>query len=230
MIKLAVFDLDGTLLNTLDDLAAACNHALDREGFPTHSPSAYKLLVGGGVRNLIKNAVPLEYRTDNAVLQRTLERFVRFYDAHGQDLTKPYEGIPQLLGNLKDRGVAVAVLSNKSHRYVPALVEHYLPGLVDYALGQQEGVPLKPDPQMLLEILERFGCSREQCAYIGDSDVDMYTGANAGVFTAGVTWGFRTKEELINAGCSVVIDKVPELQQILIDNPEKLRYTCSQDN
>jgi len=215
--SLAVFDLDGTLLNTLDDLAAACNYALAQDGFPGHDADSYRDMVGNGVKMLMRRALPLEYRDNDKIFQRVLLHFREYYSAHGQERTRPYSGVLPMLGRLRDTGVGRAVLSNKPHDLVGPLMGHFFPGLVQYAQGQREDVPPKPDPQALLGILNRFDVPKSRCLYIGDSDVDIFTGQNAGVDTLGVTWGFRTKRELEESGALYIADNVPELLSVLFD-------------
>lgn len=216
MFKLAIFDLDGTLLNTIDDLADACNYALRLGGFREHPVEAYRLFVGNGVYNLIRRALP-EGQRDEETAAAVKAAFDRYYRDHSQDKTRPYGGVVEMLAALRAEGVDVAVLSNKPDGFVKTLVEQYFPGAVDYAAGQREDVPIKPDPQAVFAILERLGRSAEEAVYIGDSDVDVKTGNNAGLYTVGVGWGFRTKDELQNAGKCLIVDKVEQLQEIIID-------------
>lgn len=217
MYRLAVFDLDGTLLNTLDDLAAACNYALQSEGYPVHPHEAYKLFVGGGAYNLIKRILPSE-SNNAAVIEKVTAVFSAYYSDHAQDYTKPYPGVLEMLERIRAAGIAVAVLSNKPDRYTGVLVKEYFPGLVDIAYGQREGVPIKPDPTALFEIMKYCGCEKRDCVYIGDSGIDMQTGNSAGVYTIGVSWGFRTKEELEKDGAMLIVDKTSQLGDFIVDN------------
>lgn len=217
MRKLAVFDLDGTLLDTLSDLAGAANYALRELGMPLHEREAYKLCVGNGARVLMRRALPEEYRQDRQVLQKAFELFWEYYARHAQDETKPYPGIPELLRDLRALGVMLAVLSNKPDDSVQMLLPFYFPGVFGLAFGQREGIPHKPDPGAVFEILRHFGAAPGEAIYIGDSAVDIETGKNAGLYTVGVSWGFRTKGELINAGADVIIDKPAELIKIIVD-------------
>jgi len=223
---LAVFDLDGTLLNTLEDLAAACNYVLAQNGFPEREVQEYRYLVGNGIRSLVQHMLPPQHRDDDSVLRRLHAQFTDRYAANDRVHTRPYDGILPLLTALRESQVHVAVLSNKSHVYVPSLVEHFFPGLTELAYGQRDGVPRKPDPSALLEIIRHFGVDSTQCAYIGDSDVDMHTGRNAGVYTVGACWGFRPKKELVEAGALCTADKPEQLYQILVDNSKDLGYTA----
>lgn len=224
MYKLAIFDLDGTLLNTIDDLAVAMNHALRLGGFPEHPVEAYCVFVGNGVRVLAERVLPPDSRSQEQV-NGLIARFDAYYALHSQDCTRPYDGIPEALAALQAAGTQVAVLSNKVDGYVGQLVEQYFPGLVDVAVGQREGVPLKPDPAAVHEILRQMDCEKEDCIYIGDTGTDMDTGRSAGLTTIGVTWGFRTRQELESHDANYIIDKVSQLTEIIVDNSAKPAYT-----
>ena len=198
MTKLIIFDLDGTLLNTIEDLGRACNHALAQCSFPLRRMDEYNMMVGRGIMNLFLNALPEgEKNMDNALKMR--EFFVPYYSEHGSDFTAPYPGIPELLDNLTSRGISLAVASNKYQQGTEHLIRHYF-GKYEFVriLGQREGKPIKPDPEIVREAMEGVsGIRLDEVVYCGDSDVDMMTGKNAGVRTIGVTWGFRTREELL---------------------------------
>lgn len=212
MIKLAIFDLDGTLLDTLGDIAGACNHALTACGCPVHEVGEYKRFVGSGIMNLFRRALPEEQRTEEMVI-RMRNAFVQYYDIHKDDTTSPYPGIRNLLKNLSAKGIALAVASNKYQEATEELVARYFG---DYnftcVLGQRDGHPIKPDAGIIFEAMAACESVRpDEVIYCGDSDVDMQTGANAGVKTVGVTWGFRSREEL--AAYSPCL---------LADNPEEI--------
>ena len=197
MIKLAIFDLDGTLLNTLDDLAGACNHALKECGYPARPTEEYRMLVGRGIMNLFRGALPEDKRSEEMV-EKMRSYFLPYYNEHKCDLTRPYDGIIDLLNDLKNAGISLAVASNKYQAGTEELVARYF-GDYDFVrvLGQREGFPIKPDAAIVFEAMEGIpGISREEVVYCGDSNVDMQTGLNAGVRTIGVTWGFRSREEL----------------------------------
>ncbi len=196
MKKLIIFDLDGTLLNTIEDLAAATNQALLRLGYPQHPTPAYLRFVGNGINKLFERALPPAARTQENIL-RVRSLFVPYYNQHGADLTSPYEGIVALLEALQTRGIKLAVASNKYQEATAELVKHYFPQIAFSAvLGQREGLPTKPDPLFVQEILKQTGVSAVHTLYVGDSDVDMQTALNAGVDACAVTWGFRTRAEL----------------------------------
>jgi len=214
--RLAIFDLDGTLLNTIADLATATNQALDACGFPTHPIETYPFFVGNGINKLFERALPAEARTEENVL-RIRAHFLPYYDEHNADLSHPYPGIPQLLENLQAAGIQVAVASNKYHRATEKLIRHYFPTIRFSAiLGQREGVPIKPHPQIVEDILALVPVSKEEVIYIGDSGVDMQTALNAGVESIGVTWGFRPREELLQYSPTHLADTAKEIENIIL--------------
>ena len=197
MTKLIIFDLDGTLLDTRIDIAMACNYALRSCGCPERKLEEYNMLVGRGIYNLFRAALPEDMRSEENVM-RMKNLFVPYYDEHIADNTKPYPGIIGMLDALASHGVEFAVASNKYQTGTESLVERFF-GKYDFVkiLGQREGQPIKPDPAIVTDILNATpGIEVREVVYCGDSDVDMQTGANAGVSTIGVTWGFRTREEL----------------------------------
>lgn len=197
MIKLVIFDLDGTLLDTLGDLANACNHALAMCGCPPHGKDAYRHFVGKGIMNLFRSSLPEDMRNENMVeLMRT--HFIPYYNEHKCDFTRPYPGIISLLDALTEAGIRIAVASNKYQEGTEQLIRRFF-GKYDFVavLGQREGMPIKPDAGIIYEAMRLAGdVKAEETIYCGDSNVDMETGLNAGVRTVGVTWGFRDREEL----------------------------------
>lgn len=215
MKQLVIFDLDGTLLNTIADLAEAVNRALVACGFAEHPTDAYRFFVGDGVSKLFERALPPEARTaENIARIRT--HFMPYYEAHNADLSRPYEGILELLAELQSRGVKMAVASNKYQAATQKLVRHYF-GDTDFVavFGQREGVAIKPDPQIIFDVLEVAGVSSEEVLYVGDSNVDMQTGPRAGVDTVGVSWGFRPREELAAHNPVAIIDHPLQLLDLL---------------
>ena len=213
MKKLVIFDLDGTLLNTIADLATSTNHALEACGFPTHPVSAYRYFVGNGIAKLFERALPEEERTAEQVA-RMRPLFLAHYDAHNTDCSCPYPGIEALLATLQAHGVALAVASNKYQVATEKLVAHFFPGIAFVkVLGQREGIPTKPDPGIVEEIVAAAGVEKADVLYVGDSNVDMQTAQNGGVDACGVTWGFRPKEELAAYHPSLLADRAEEIAE-----------------
>ncbi len=196
MTKLIIFDLDGTLLDTREDIANACNYALRMCGCPERRPDEYNMLVGRGIMNLFRGALPENQRTDEMTLKMR-SHFVPYYNEHIAACTRQYPGIIEMMDRLAAAGISFAVASNKYQEGTESLVRKYF-GAYDFVciLGQRDGKPIKPDPEIVNEAMAAAGVSLDETVYCGDSDVDMQTGLNAGVRTVGVTWGFRTREEL----------------------------------
>ena len=213
---LLIFDLDGTLINTIDDLGQACNHALSACGFPTHKIEDYPCLVGNGINKLIERALPKEHRNEATVL-RLREHFVPFYDQHNCDLTRPYDGIPELLQTLKAAGHTLAVASNKYQAATEKIVAHYFPNTFDVVLGEREGVERKPDPQIVYDILSTLNSklSTLNCLYIGDSLVDAETARAAGATLVLCTWGFGTREQLEGAKPDYLVNHPLEVLKVV---------------
>lgn len=215
MKKLVIFDLDGTLLNTIADLAAATNYALTQFGYPTHSTDAYRFFVGNGINKLFERALPETARTPENVL-RIRSKFVPYYNVHNADLSRPYPGIENLLNLLQQHHIQIAVASNKYQEATAKLIEQYFPTIRFTAVfGQRDNVPTKPDPQVVNEIIQLAGVCKEEVVYIGDSGVDMQTGLNAQVTTVGVCWGFRPKSELQEFHPDYLAEKPEEIAQFL---------------
>lgn len=208
-----IFDLDGTLLNTLGDLRAATNHALEVRGLPPHSMEEIRQFIGNGIRLLICRAMP--EGTTEAEIDAALDDFKAYYAAHIHDRTVPYDGIPQLLTALKKRGIQVAVLSNKIDSASQQLIEYFFPGKTDVVFGEHVGVPRKPDPTSCRMVMQQLGVQPEQVLYVGDSGTDMQTAKNAGLYAVGVTWGFRSKEVLLKYGADVLVHRPEQILQIL---------------
>lgn len=214
--RLAIFDLDGTLLNTIADLATGTNQALEKCGFPTHPIEDYPMFVGNGINKLFERALPTEARTEENILHiRT--HFLPYYDEHNTDLSSPYTGIPELLEHLQDKGIQMAVASNKYQRATEKLIRHYFPTIRFKAIfGQREGIPIKPHPQVVEEILTLIPVCKEEVIYIGDSGVDMQTAFNAGIESIGVTWGFRPREELVQQGATYIVETTKEIERRIL--------------
>ena len=211
MKKLVIFDLDGTLLDTIADLAESTNHALKQLGYPTHNVETIRTFVGNGINKLLERALPLQEQTEeNVRLMRS--HFVPYYDVHNADLSSPYPGIVHLLEDLQEKGIMIAVASNKYQEATVKLVKHYFP-MINFIeiLGQREGINVKPDPSIVFDILQKANVNKEEVLYVGDSGVDMQTAINAGVDAVGVTWGFRPRTELEGFQPMGLIDKAEEL-------------------
>ena len=223
-----IFDLDGTLINTISDLGQACNHALSACGFPTHKIEDYPRLVGNGVNKLIERALPEQHRNEETVL-RLREYFVPYYDEHNCDFTRPYDGIPELLEALKQKGDEamrlkgerwfLAVASNKYQAATEKIVAQLFPGVFDLVLGEREGVERKPDPQIVYDIFEakgeRLEAKGEEILYIGDSIVDAETARAAGATLVLCTWGFGTREQMEGAKPDYLVDHPLEVLKSL---------------
>ena len=210
-IRLFIFDLDGTLLDTLRDLAASVNYAMEQCHYPTHSIDKVCMMVGNGVATLIKRAV-LE-GTSEEDTAKALDTFRKHYMKHSEDTTQPYGGILELLSTLKAQGKSIAVASNKFDAATKVLCDKYFPNLIDIALGENEaeGISKKPAPDMVLKAMNQLNVSPEECVYIGDSDVDIATAKNAGIPCISVLWGFRTKEFLLAHGGNCFVQKPEEI-------------------
>ena len=214
LVELCVFDLDGTLVNSLEDLADSTNFALGKYGFGTYPVEKYRYFVGDGVPMLIKRALG---ENDCEKAEKVLlDDFNTYYMAHYADHTRPYDGNIEMLNNLRSRGIKCAVLSNKTDSFVKIIVKKLLPE-IDFAWvqGKADGFPKKPDPTALNFIIQKLGIKKENTLYIGDSNVDIITGKNAGVRTCGVLWGFRGRDELEKAGADCIVSKPRELLEQL---------------
>ena len=211
MKKLVIFYLDGTLLDTIADLAESANYALKQLGYPTHPVEVIRTYVGNGINKLLFRALPDEEKTDENMM-RMRTHFVPYYDINNADLSAPYPGIVSLLEELQAKGLMIAVASNKYQEATVKLVKHYFP-MIDFVeiLGQREGIDVKPDPTIVFDILQKADVSPEEVLYVGDSGVDMQTAINAGVDAVGVTWGFRPRAELEGFHPMGLIDKAEEL-------------------
>ncbi|MGL5980144.1 MAG: HAD family hydrolase [Phocaeicola sp.] len=215
MKKLIIFDLDGTLLNTIGDLAAAVNHALTHYGYPTHTEDACRFFVGNGITKLLERALPADKQTPQEV-ERLMAQFLPYYNAHSTDLTAPYAGTIELLKKLQAEGYKLAVASNKHQSGTSELVALYFAGIEFCSvLGQREGVETKPHPTIVYETIATAGVTPEETLYVGDSNVDMETAQNAGVDALGVAWGFRPRAELEAYKPLAVIDVAAELMNYL---------------
>lgn len=204
-----IFDLDGTLLNTLNDLAASTNYALRQSGMPEHSVNDVRLFVGNGVKKLMERAIP--GGLDNPKFDETYATFRKHYLEHSLDTTKPYDGIPEVLAELKRRGKRLAIVSNKFYAATQELAHHFFPDTIEVAIGEREDIRKKPAPDTVLEAMRQLGVGKEGSVYVGDSDVDIDTARNCGLPCISVLWGFRDRQFLIDHGATHLIDNPEEL-------------------
>ena len=215
-IKAVIFDMDGTVLDTLEDLKNATNAAMEAFGHPTLTLEQVRRYVGSGSRRLIEQA--LGEGADAAEIERVLAWYVPWYDAHCCVLTRPYPGIPELMERLKAAGLRLAIVSNKPDAIVRALAADFFPGLAELSVGEREseGVRRKPWPDMLDAARHALGLRREDCLFVGDSEVDVRTAANAGLRCVSVTWGFRSRETLLAAGAETLVNTPEELASLVL--------------
>lgn len=212
MKKGCIFDLDGTLVNSLVDLAMATNEVLRIHQLPTHDISAYNQFVGNGVKKLIERALPQD-RLD--LMEECLNEFYQIYDEHCLDHTIPYQGIKELIQLLKEENMQLSVVTNKPHYLAVKIVENLFPNTFTTILGQQDLYPTKPHPESTFIALISMKISKDECYFIGDSNVDIQTGYEAEMETIGVCWGFRGRKELENEGATYVVDKPSEIKEII---------------
>ena len=219
MIKGVLFDLDGTLLDTLEDLYQSVNAALAACGFPERTRMEVRSFVGNGVRNLMVRSVP--DGEENPKFEECFQKFREHYAAHLNDHTAPYAGIMELLAELKEKGIPTAVVSNKSDAAVKELCRETFGDLVPLAIGESERVKKKPAPDTVIEAAAGIGVPLKDCVYVGDSEVDLATAENAGIPCISVSWGFRDKELLESLGAKTLFDTVSELRDCLLDMAAK---------
>ncbi|MFR6382047.1 MAG: HAD family hydrolase [Odoribacter splanchnicus] len=212
--KLVIFDLDGTLLNTIDDLAVSANYALRQHGYPEHELPAYRYFVGNGITKLIERALPEAERCEPTILQLR-EEFVGYYQRHKTDLTRPYPGIPELLSHLSAKGIQLAVASNKYHQGTVELIRHYFGTDLFRLYWDNAGTYLQTRSAIVYEILHLTGITPADALYIGDSGVDMQTARRSGITSIGVSWGFRPRQELTENGACHIVDRPEEIIRYL---------------
>ncbi|MBP2655560.1 MAG: HAD-superfamily hydrolase, subfamily variant 3 [Firmicutes bacterium] len=209
-----IFDLDGTLINSLEDLAASTNYALKKLGFPSHNIDNYRYFIGHGVTKLLEVTLPEDARIPE-VIDKARKLFDEYYSTHYLDTTKPYDGIIMLIDELREKDLKLAVVSNKPHNYVEKIINSLFSDKFDTFLGQRPGVPRKPDPTGIFDACLKLGVKSENCLYLGDSGLDMQTAVAAGAFPLGVLWGFRDRNELESYGAKAVISNPAELLEII---------------
>ncbi|HHY41244.1 MAG TPA: HAD family hydrolase [Thermoanaerobacterales bacterium] len=213
--RAAIFDLDGTLLDSLQDLADSVNQVLKSQGLPVHEVEKYKYYVGNGMYNLVMRTLPPDKREESYI--KYCEALVKKeYGKRWADTTKPYEGIPELLNKFISLKFKLAVLSNKPHEFTQLIVKKLLPQWkFDVVFGERQGIPRKPDPAGALEIAQIFGVPPKEFLYFGDSGTDMTTAKAAGMFAVGVLWGFRTADELLESGADILIEKPTDILKFI---------------
>lgn len=211
-VKAVLFDLDGTLNNTVTDLANAANYALKLHGFPERPVENYKMYAGSGTEVMIRRALPDDSKE---AVYSIIPDYLKRYAAHSMDTTAPYDGITELIAELRRRGYKTAVVTNKPDSVAKQLIRDMYPGGFDAVVGQQDGLPTKPDPAMPNIAMKELGVSPDECVFVGDSGVDIQTGRNCGAYPVGVLWGFRSKEELLENGAKETISKPSELFDVL---------------
>lgn len=211
--KIAIFDMDGTILDTLTDIYNAINHSLEVFGLPQRTKEEVRMFVGNGLRKLVERAVPVN--TNENIIENVLSELLSYYGEHSSDTTAPYLGINDAIASLKERGIITAVVSNKADFAVQILNEQFFDGLFDYAIGEHEGFNPKPEPDMVNEILKRANVTCDKSVYIGDSDVDLMTAENSNMDCIAVAWGFRSVEFLKEHGAQIIANKPEELIELI---------------
>ncbi len=211
--RLMIFDLDGTLLNTLEDLTDSVNYVLWRHGFPERTLEEVRGFIGNGIRKLIERSVPAG--TQPFMIEECFQEFIPYYKAHCADKTCPYDGIPELLGKIRETDIKMAVVSNKADYAAKELCAAYFPGMFDEVVGERVGIHRKPSPDSVNEVIHLLGVPKEETVYIGDSDVDVETAKNAGIDGIFVAWGFKGEDFLRNAGAEKIVSNVQELFEII---------------
>ena len=218
-----IFDLDGTLLYTLDDLTASTNHAMRQLGFKEHTTEEVRSMVGNGIKKLIERAVP--EGTSGQLYEKAYNEFISHYLQHSLDTTRPYPGIMEMLKSLKDKGVQMAVVSNKYCKATESLCRTFFNEYISVAIGESENIRKKPAPDTVLEAMKRLGANRESTVYVGDSEVDIATARNCGIPCISVLWGFRDKDFLLKNGATILAENPDEILSI-----QKPHFIPNQNN
>lgn len=217
MIKAVLFDLDGTLANSLKDLADAVNYALAIDGYPLREVEEFKMFVGDGIAKMIERALPDGYK-DADTVSAVQKNFLKYYSVHYADNTSSYEGVDELLKALKQMGMIIAVVTNKAQEMADLVVNKLYGDIFEKVFGQRKGVPAKPDPTLTLIAMEELGVKPCECVFLGDSGMDVATAVNSGALPVGELWGFRGREELLENGAKYIIESPLELLDIIKEN------------
>ena len=210
LIKLIIFDLDGTLINSIEDLAEATNYALSKNGYPTHEVYKFNHFVGDGVPTLIERVLPESARFDETILKVKAD-FSEYYNEHYSSKTKPYDGIQDLLKELMKKDIKLAVASNKPDDFSKAIVSLFFGEIFSYVQGNSPNIPKKPNPQIAISIMDKLNVSKSECLFVGDTNVDINTAKSAGIKSIGCLWGFRDLEELQVAQADYIISEPSEI-------------------
>ncbi len=214
-MKTAIFDLDGTLVNSLADIAEASNYAMRSLGFLEHELSSFNYFVGDGVKKLMERVLPDDRQE---MIDTALELYNEYYNENYTVKTYAYDGIRETLEKLKSRGTVLAVASNKTHIFTQNVIHHYFgDDIFSEVCGKSEGRPVKPDPAIIKDIMRKLNVACEECVMVGDTCIDINTGKNAGIKTIGCLWGFRTREELVNAGADFIAEKPEDIFRFICE-------------
>lgn len=213
-IKAVLFDLDGTLANSLSDLAASTNHCLEKYGFPLQPEENFKLFAGDGIAKMLSRAMPKDHSEE--ALELVKKEFMEYYSVHYADNTLPYPGLYDLIKELKASGMKLAVVTNKAQEAAEKLVTKLYGDSFDFIMGLRPDIPAKPDPTAVYLTMEALGVTKQECAFVGDTAMDIAAGVNSGAYPIGVLWGFRQMEELESAGAKAFAENAEELKNILL--------------
>ena len=222
--RYAIFDLDGTLLYTLDDLTDSMNYMLGKHNFPLRTRNEVRNFVGNGVRKLVERAIPTEYKADDEFIDKFYDDFSLYYNSHSDIKTSPYPGTIDMLDKLLENGFDIAIVSNKIDSAVKSLSTKFFGERIKSAIGEKPSVRHKPEPDMVFMAMEEMGADKENSIYIGDSEVDIQTAKNAGIPCISVLWGFKDRKFLEDSGATVIVESMEELGERLVN------YQKSQNN
>ena len=217
---LVLFDLDGTLLDTVDDMHGCMAYALRSLGYPERSREEIRSFVGNGIRKLAQRSLPDELQGDDAEVERLMNVYVEYYSAHSMEKTRPFAGIPELIAELNENGVCCGVISNKNDVMTAVMIRHYFGDAFGAVWGKKAEYPRKPDPTSVYALIRAFGCTPERTAYVGDSEVDIRLSENAGIDGLIVSWGFRSHDQLTAQGAKALADDVRQLRDLLLSEKE----------